>query len=112
MRTKSPYSKTIIAAIRAKAMQDIPLAKRIAHIFPRAYCVAKPAPCCAVFATPWCDAEWQMRRADVSASELVREGVARVEVGDWCAIAYVATPGCGQFWVVENLSQKPVDTQP
>lgn len=65
----------------------------VRHIFPRAYCVAKPAPLCAVFATPWMDAEELVRNKKYSASVTVSEGVADVKVGDWCAIAYVVRNG-------------------
>ena len=98
----SLYSRTVIAAIRAKALREIPLAKSVSHIYPRAYCLAKPAPCCAVFATPWFDSEPQIRQKQFSAYEIVHQGVAKVKAGDWCSIAYVSTPGCGQLWVIEN----------
>ena len=65
----------------------------VRHIFPRAYCVAKPAPLCAVFATPWMDAEELVKMEKYSASVIVNEGVKDVKVGDWCAIAYVVRSG-------------------
>lgn len=69
---------------------------KVNHIFPRAYCIAKPAPCCAVFVLPWMDAEPQVRNEEYSASVTVNEGSADVKVGDWCAIAYVVRNGLQQ----------------
>jgi hypothetical protein len=68
----------------------------VRHIYPRAYCIAKPAPRCAVFVTPWMDAEELVRNKEYSASVTVNEGSADVEVGDWCALAYVVRNGLQQ----------------
>ena len=65
----------------------------VCHIFPRAYCVAKPAPLCAVFVEPWMDAEPQVRNEKYSGSVTIDEGAENVNVGDWCAIAYVVRNG-------------------
>ena len=65
----------------------------VCHIFPRAYCVAKPAPLCAVFVEPWMDAESQVRNKKYSGSVTIDEGAENVNVGDWCAIAYVVRNG-------------------
>ena len=68
----------------------------VCHIFPRAYCVAKPAALCAVFVKPWMDAEPQVRNErykGYSGSVTVYEGAENVNVGDWCAIAYVVRNG-------------------
>ena len=68
----------------------------VCHIFPRAYCVAKPAALCAVFVKPWMDAEPQVRNErykGYSGSVTVYEGAENVSVGDWCAIAYVVRNG-------------------
>jgi len=65
----------------------------VCHIFPRAYCVAKPAALCAVFVKPRMDAEPQVRNEKYSGSVTVYEGAENVNVGDWCAIAYVVRNG-------------------
>lgn len=75
-------------------------ATSVSHIYPRAYCIAKPAPMCAVFVTPWMDAEPQVRQSDCSSSHTVVHGVEKVRVGDWCSIAYVTTAGMGTQYVV------------
>lgn len=73
----------------------------VSHIYPRAYCIAKPAPMCAVFVTPWMDAEPQVRKQEYSSSHTVVHGsIENVKVGDWCSIAYVLTPGMGTQWVI------------
>ena len=66
-------------------------AKSVHHLYPRAYCIAKPAPLCAVFVRPWMDAAPQVRTPEYSSSCVVHEGVEDVRVGDWCALAYVVT---------------------
>lgn len=97
------YSKKEIARIRAIAAKIVPDVRKVCHVFPRAYCIAKPAPCCAVFVTPWMDAEPQVRDEVFSASRVVHEGSTQVKVGDWCSLAYVAKTGCGQVVVIEIL---------
>jgi len=72
-------------------------AKSAGHLYPRAYCIAKPAPLCAVFVTPWMDAEPQICTPEYSASHTVYVGVDDVHVGDWCALAYVVTDGVQQI---------------
>ena len=73
-------------------------ARQVRHIYPRAYCVAKPAPGCSVFVTPWMDAEPAIRTPVFSSSETVRENVTEVRVGDWCALAYVQTAVSGMMY--------------
>lgn len=97
------YSKTYLRDIRRRAMR-IEGAESIHHIRPRAYCVAKPAPGCAVFATPWCDSEPQIRLKLFSSSITVREGVCDVQLGDWCELAYVANKHGGETRVVRKLT--------
>ncbi len=91
---KSAYSKDTLTWLRKKAMR-IKGAKSVCHLYPRAYCLAKPAPLCAVFLTPWMDAEPQVRNPQYSTSHLVYEGVQDVNPGDWCALAYVCTSSSG-----------------
>lgn len=99
---KSDYSQVSIKRIAALAMKTKD-AIAVSHIFPRAYCVAKPAPLCAVFATPFVDAEPQVRQEKYSAYECVYRGAEKVKVGDWCSLAYVRTPTTGGKCVVEIL---------
>lgn len=90
----SAYSQATLKWLRQEAMK-IPGAKGVAHLMPRAYCIAKPAPLCAVFATPWMDAEPQVRSPEYSGYETVHSDSAEfVKVGEWYALAYVVTPGC------------------
>ena len=96
----SAYSRGILNEIKGAALK-IKGATSVSHIYPRAYCIAKPAPMCAVFVTPWMDAEPQVRKPEYASSHTVGYGVEKVKVGDWCAIAYVTTPGCGTLWVVD-----------
>jgi hypothetical protein len=97
MKTKSAYSKNELAWLRKEAMK-VKGATHVAHMYPRAYCVAKPAPCCAVFVTPWMDAEPQVLSLSCASSNTVSEGVVDVRVGDWCALAYVCTTGAQQMY--------------
>ena len=92
----SAYSRAVLRWLRRTAMQ-IKGAKCVRHLYPRAYCIAKPAPLCGVFVTPWMDAEPQVRTPEYSASHTVHEGVAEVRVGNWCALAYVVTDGVQQI---------------
>ena len=96
MKTKHcPYSRAEIDRIRKLAMQVVGC-RTARHIYPRAYCIAKPAPGCIVVLTPWMDSEPQIRSKPYSAAVIVREGdVADIDVGDWCSVAYVITSGSG-----------------
>ena len=98
--SKSAYSRSTLQWLRRAAMQ-ISGAKRVAHLHPRAYCVAKPAPGVAVFAIPWMDSEPQIREEAYSSSGLVYKGIANVRVGDWCALAYVVTSGGGETYAFQ-----------
>ena len=91
----SAYSKSAITWLIRQAMKTKG-ATDVAHLFPRAYCIAKPAPGCAVFVVPWMDAEPQIREPAYGA-QLVHDGVSGVRVGDWCALAYVVTGGIQQM---------------
>ena len=90
----SAYSVKMRKWVKDQAMK-IRGARSVHHIYPRAYCIAKPAPLCAVFVTPWMDAEPQIRNQKYSASTIVHDGVEDVSAGDWCALAYVVTEGSG-----------------
>lgn len=85
---KTAYSTETLKWLRKNSMK-VEGAVRARHFYPRAYCVAKPSPLCAVFITPWIDSEPQVRSPEYSASHVVHEGVADVQMGDWCALAYV-----------------------
>ena len=76
-------------------------AREVCHIYPRAYCIAKPAVCCAVFVTPRCDAEVYLTKFDNATVQTIHEGVADVNVGDWCTLAYVVTSGCSETHVIK-----------
>ena len=98
---KSAYSRDIIQRIKDAAKKQVEGCLSVRHIFPRAYCVAKPAPGCAVFVTPWEDAEEQVRKPEYSSSESVYQNVKNVQVGDWRALAYVNTRTSGQTYVID-----------
>ena len=93
--TCSAYSRSVLAWVRKQASK-IKGFESVCHIYPRAYCIAKPAPLCAVFVVPWMDSEPQVRSPEYSSSDVVNDGVADVAVGDWCAIAYVWARDSGQ----------------
>jgi hypothetical protein len=98
---KSAYSPDIIKRIEAAAKKQVKGCLSVRHIFPRAYCVAKPAPGCAIFVIPWQDAEKQVRKPEYSSSESVYQNVTNVQVGDWRAIAYVNTFTSGETYVID-----------
>lgn len=78
----------------------------VAHILPRAYCVAKPAAYCAVFAVPACDREPQVR--DDPWATVQNESAKDVKHGDWCALAYISTrDGTGEMRVLPNVRDEP-----
>ena len=64
-------------------------ATRVRHVYPRVYCVAKPAPLCAVVVSPWQDAEIQIREPQYSSSCIIQHDSAKIaEVGGWYSLAY------------------------
>lgn len=73
--------------LRSQARRLYPKATAIRHIHPHAYCIAKPAPYCAVFAIPPRDREPQV----VEDREVLIQNmtVADVKLGDWCGLAYI-----------------------
>jgi hypothetical protein len=97
------YSRKEIARIKKLGMK-VKGAKTVHHIFPRAYCIAKPAPLCAVFIKPWMDAEKAIKFPEYSCSDIIYAGAENVEVGDWCSLAYVVTNGKmeSHAWKVES----------
>jgi hypothetical protein len=98
----SPYNQATIRHIRNLAKRNTS-ATKVCHIFPRAYCIAKPAPGCAVFATPWMDAEPQIRTTAYSSYRVVHSNVEDVKVGDWCSIAYLTKGFSNGMHVIEIL---------
>lgn len=101
-REPSAFTRATIAAIKAEAKKYHD-ATKVRHIQPRAYCIAKPAPLCAVFVTPPCDAESQV---PYSESTIIHDkSVDGVRVGDWCALAYVKSESNGETRVIFNLNK-------
>ena len=88
----SAYSRKVVAWVKAQA-KAIPGTLSVRHIFPRAFCIAKPTPGCAVVMTPWVDAEPQIREFKWASSHNVTEGADKIAAGDWCAIAYLVAEG-------------------
>lgn len=109
-KTKEPkptdaYARATIRAIKAEVRRKFKDAREILHIQPRAYCVAKPARWCAVFATPPCDSE--LLSAYKESCLIQNASVAHVQLGDWCSLAYIcSSSGCGESMVIFNLSDK------
>lgn len=99
-KPKSAYSRDIIQRIKDAAKKQVEGCLSVRHIFPRAYCVAKPAPGCAIFVKPWQDAEEQICKPEYSSSESVYQNVKNVQVGDWRALAYVNTRTSGEIYVI------------
>jgi hypothetical protein len=98
----SIYKRKSIAAIKAEA-EKTHGATSVSHIFPRAYCVAKPEHFkCAVFAIPPCDAEPQAyHRSNII---IENETAIKAEVGKWYSIAYCVQPSGDQtFCVIFSL---------
>lgn len=88
--TYSAYTKSQLAYIRKQAMKTTG-AKAVKHVIPRAYCVAKPGPFVALFATPWQDEQKKFRNHLLGSSCYVQHGADSINVGDWASIAYVQT---------------------
>ena len=103
----SEYTKASIALLKAKARRLIKDDRaRVVHIHPRAYCVAKTALYCAVFAVPTCDREPQV--ADNDWDVVNNKSCAGVKMGDWCSVAYISTRTGGECHVLEILKPRPV----
>jgi len=95
-----------VRQLRAIAKTIKPGVIAVAHVFPRAYCVAKPAAHCAVFAVPPQDREPQVR--DDPWATVQNESAKDVKHGDWCALAYISTSdGSGSMHVLPNVSGQP-----
>lgn len=97
------YTQAALKRIVQLAKKKYPTATSVRHIRPRAYCIAKPAPCCAVFVTPPCDSEPLVRAFVNATAEIIHDGVSEIQVGDWCVLAYICSPGSQEDCVVEKL---------
>jgi hypothetical protein len=105
------YTSGYISKIKAAAMKQVKNASDVRHIKPRAYCIAKPAPCCAVFVTPPQDSEEHLRGIQNSTAETCHENVTHCEVGKWYVLAYVCTPGCSQIHVINVPNNSSTETR-
>ena len=95
VRSHPAYSRAVLQSLRAAAFTCVPGVTGVSHLTPRAYCVAKPAAHCAVFAVPPCDRDPLLR--DESWVSVQNESAANVKFGDWWSLAYVVAPSCGQM---------------
>jgi hypothetical protein len=100
------YTRKEIARLRELGMK-YPMSKwskvlDVSHITPRAYCVAKPAACMAVFAIPPSDNEPQV--GSDAFTTVHGSSASSVKLGDWCALAYLSTSTCGEPVVLETLT--------
>ena len=103
------YHPTYIKEIKAAAMK-LPGVKSVSHIKPRAYCIAKPAACCAVFVTPPMDAEPHLRQTQNATCEIAHENVSHVKAGEWYVLAYVTIPNySGQVRVIDMPNDRIID---
>ena len=103
------YTKVELARLRAKALELFSKSERparsVSHVLPRVYCVAKPARMYAVFAVPPCDRQPQVR---ADGFVIVQDPTAyNVQLGDWCATAYVVRQGVAQNYVIERYCVDP-----
>ena len=83
----------------------------ILEVIPRAYCVAKPAPGCAVFSTPWRDyrkhlvkSENKLYNSSVTITEIsASDSVFNVQLGDWRTLVYGVAANSATWYVVDKL---------
>ncbi len=85
------YSRGALSALKRLGMR-VKGAVSVHHLYPRAYCVCKPAPLCAVVLH--CPDDSEVQIPDDYADDIIREGAEKVKKGDWCATAYVSTATC------------------
>lgn len=105
----SRYSPKAIAALKKQVRKLHPKAI-INHLHPVAYCIAKPSAHCAVFAVPKSDFEIHLQVAANRSPKFFpptvvvqNESAALVEMGDWCATAYVYAKTIGGSRVIAFL---------
>lgn len=83
-------------------------------VIPRAYCVLKPAPGMAVFATPWQDyrphlakEEQKQYQAGVhihaTFSEDLNQAIYNLNTGDWATIVYASGDRCAEWFCAPKL---------
>ncbi len=73
--------------------------ENVSHVLPRAYCVAKPAAHCAVFAVPPQDREPQVK-GDAWVT-VQNASCATVNHGEWVSLAYITRKdGSGSSYVI------------
>ena len=80
------YNRDCLSALKRLGMK-IKGAKMVSHLYPRAYCIAKPAPGCAVLIRPPADSGIEI--FPECSGDIIWEGATEINVGDWCATAYV-----------------------
>lgn len=90
--------KSLAQQIKSQSWETV---SSVSHITPRAFCVAKTAPLCAVFAVPSCDREPQV--SNPAYTTVSHRSCSGVQTGDWCSLAYVMTQSSGQPVVLEIL---------
>lgn len=101
MKVLQDYTRVAVNRLKQLAIEQTEgRVLSVSHIIPRAYCVAKPALHMAVFVTPRQDREKYVKD---EASTVVQNATCReVQPGDWCSLAYVMTPHCGQLIVIRQ----------
>ena len=72
--------------------------KKIHHVTPRAYIVAKPAIKNLVVSVPPCDAPELSSGSDLSSATILHFDP-HLKAGDWCSTAYIITEAWWGGWV-------------
>ena len=101
-RSCSAFSRSLLTAIRAEAKRNYG-ANSVRHIYPRAYCIAKPAAWCGVFVVPPCDSEPQ---AITESLTVQNPSAKQAELGKWYCLAYcIDEAGNGGQRVIFSLNR-------
>lgn len=102
------YTDKEIDNLLQNAARQFPDCIGISHILPKAFCLAKSAKCCAIFAAPEADREPQVRQ---DSTIFVRsESASHCVVGKWYRLAYISRPHCHSTEVIHEKNAKKQTT--
>ena len=99
---KTYYQRKYIQHLKALARAHEPNLVSLSHVLPRCYCVAKPNAHFAVLVCPPCDREPQV--AQDTTITVHHSSAQTINVGDWAAVGYVATPTWSEIILLEKLT--------
>ncbi len=99
----SVYKCVALSELRKAARAMIEDSTSVRHLALRAYCIAKPGAFCAVFAVAPDDAEPQVR--DKPDRIVTNESAVKVQLGDWCSLAYITCPTHREDYVVSIMKR-------